>query len=97
MDCKVAAKCGIVDYRLKNLFVNYEIGEIRMNLLSYTSKEVIITIPNFESISFQRKQPWGTGSYIAYSECENLSDDLKKLEIQLNSGDTIEIIVRQTK
>lgn len=46
MDYSYAANCGIVDYELKNISIDYLIGEVRVDLISCSGKPVGITINN---------------------------------------------------
>lgn len=93
MDYRSIADNGIVDYEIGAVRADYSNGSIHIELKTPKLASVTLEIINFKEINICRKEPWGTGIYVAASEIKYEGDKIIA-EIQLNSGDLIKITIR---
>lgn len=88
---KDADEVGLHDYVLKDICIDYRDAVIVFKLISVSHDSCELCIKNFCSFSIKRKEPWGPGILIFFSEVEKGNDGFNKLYLQLNSGDEIEV------
>lgn len=88
-------EAGLHDYVLEDICVDYRKAVIMFKLVSVSQDgseySCELCIEEFCFFSITRKEPWGSGILIFYSEVEKGSDGFYKLYLQLNSGDEIEV------
>lgn len=79
------------DYEICKLEIDYSLGTILFKFLDETRQLKSCLIDKFLYVSFDKKEPWGKGKYVVYSDIYS-EDDTWVIEIQLNSGDTCKIV-----
>lgn len=90
MDYRNVENSKIADYEIGNLSIDYVNNTIFLELKSPQNVLDILQIIDFKEITVTRTEPWGVGKYVAGSGIQ-YSEENMIMEIELNSGDRIEI------
>lgn len=86
---KIAQNCGLHDYSVEDIIVDYKAGQIKFQLLTPNLSPCEFIINCFLEFSIQNKAPWGEGHYICSSHIQKIDGHICQLELELNSGDQI--------
>ena len=76
------------DWVLQNIFINWEMGGILINL--EFDKKYQIEIINFSGCTIPRKLPWGKSKHIYEVEEFQTQNKSRRLRILMQSGDYLE-------
>lgn len=85
------ANSGLHDYELVSIAVSYSEGEIVITLRTPENVDESIQISDFASFKISHQEPWGRGKYIVFSNLYRIKAGLTLCEMELNSGDIVQI------
>lgn len=88
----IAANSGLHDYEIADIYINYNQANIFLRMKTPQGEQFLLPVQNFIDFKITHTEKWGKGKYICSSGItQSQESDKSKLEIQLNSGDEIEI------
>ena len=88
-----AKDSGLHDYELLLITVDYNHANVNMKFKDLKENTFEICIEKFWSFKIFHEEPWGKGKYVCSSDINyNNVVNAYSLEIELNSGDKIEVI-----
>lgn len=85
---------ALADFEITDIQINNLSSELSLICVDPTLQECKFVIGKVLSFSYEHKEPWGKGSYVASSFVE-YRDATCKLIIELNSGDKIVVEFEQ--
>lgn len=88
----IAANSGLHDCEIADICINYNQANIFLRMKTPQKEQFLLPIENFIDFKITHTEHWGKGKYICSSGItQSQASDKSKMEIQLNSGDKIEI------
>lgn len=86
------ANSALVDCQVAGIHVSYQKSCVDILVILPSGKNDLLCFDKFLDFSITNHQPWGKGYYICASDVTPKADTFI-VEIQLNSGDCISLVV----
>lgn len=83
------------DWTLKSIEVTWQSGTVRLDLISSPGVAKCLTARDLIELVVPRRQEWGPSESIMSSNGPEPHDDGQRLEILMQSGDSLLIIARE--
>lgn len=89
-DIERIKNCSFHDYELKDIIVSYYKSAIEIYLKSPIGENTKLDINEFNLFRINHDEEWGSGIYIT-AAIVKIENKKYRIEIELNSGDLVEI------
>ena len=83
------------DWLLISISMDWDLGRLTVELRDSASTVRVVTAVGVRNLQVPKETPWGPSNSVNSSSIEVLPAGTKRLQIEMQSGDVIEVVAEQ--